>query len=175
MVKRKYPKIYKTSEVKLKQVGTFELRGMALPYGTPMYVVVDSRDNVIYPKYFAAEKGRTKESCESWVASDCWSPEDKPFKKSLLRKLMGMHNGEKINDIIIVRNDDIYHGERHSEYTLVFEQDKKHYRFGYVDYFGLSLGKWQGAGLHINGQDYLCKRVYPKERTVKLIDFVTRP
>lgn len=173
MGKRKYPKIYKSSEVSLKQVGKFEMKGMALPYGAPLYTVVNSQGEVIHPKYFnTLKRGCSKERCKEWIKMECWNPEDKPFRRSLLERLMRMDNGQKAKNIKVIENEATYHGERHSEGKVVFEQNGEYYRFGYIDYFGLSLGRWQGQGLHLNDREYLCKRVYPKERIVKITDFV---
>ena len=175
MEKRKYPKIYKSSEVSLKQVGKFETKGMMLPYGTPLYVVVNSKGQQIYPKVYPnllhMNKGEAKERCNEWIRNFCWNPEDKSFRKSLLEKMMRMDDGQKIEDIVIVKNELKYEGERHAEFSLVFKQGEEHYRFGYIDYCGLHLGRWMGKSLDINDIEYLCKRVKPNERTIKVTDF----
>lgn len=165
--------VYKKSELKIQSTGKkFGVKGMMLPFGTPLFKVIHEKHGRVYPP---RSDGEPKHTCKRWIAENCWLPEDKPFPKSLLEKLARLEPKEKNKGITVVRNDLTYCGDRHNEHCLVFEEKGKYYQADYIDYFGRTcLGRWQKQSLEIDKNHYLCRRVYQKRIKVTLTEFVRR-
>jgi hypothetical protein len=168
-------KVYKISEIELKPTGKkFEIKGRLLPYGTPLYGVYNLNGRRIYPYYDETiDPGATKENCQRWINESCWFPEDKAFRIKTLNRMSRFEPGQKLENLVVVRNDLVYDGNRHNEYRIIFRENDKHFKFDVVENeVGMFyVGKWMSPGLKIDKSWYLCKRVYPHERKVTVVEF----
>jgi len=172
MMKQKY-KVYKISEIKIEPTGAkFNIPGRILPIGSPLYAIYDSHKEVIYPKNFQKE-GETKERCERWTKDNCWYPEDKPFNLSLLKKLTQLEKEQKLEDLIVAENREVYEGNVHNEFRLVFNEKDNFYKFDYYTHLSSAviIGRWMKESLQISKNKYLCKRVYPVKIVTTRIEF----
>lgn len=169
-MKQKY-KIYKTNEIEIRETGyKFDIPGRMLPLGTPLFAVYDKKDKEIYPRF---GKGEKKEACQRWLRENCWLPEDKPYPRKLLEKLIELEPNKKLENLKVVSNNRIYEGNRHDDFNLVFQEDKNYFQFDYFqsEWGSFSLGKWMRQSLQVDSKNYLCKRVYPHERTIIVKEF----
>jgi len=169
-VKLKY-KIYKTSEIEINATGhKFDIPGRMLPVGTPLFAVYDKKGKGIYPKF---GKGEREESCKRWVKENCWLPGDKPYPKKLLERLAELEPRKQLENLTVILNNRVYEGNRHDDYSLVFQEEQNYFQFDYYqsEWGSLCLGKWMRQSLQVDAKNYLCKRVYPRERTVRIREF----
>jgi len=169
-MKQKY-KVYKTSEIEVKETGhKFDIPGRMLPVGTPLFAVYYGDGKNIHPKF---GRGEEKESCQRWVKENCWLPEDKLYSQKILKKLIELEPNKTLENFAVVSNEMTYEGNEHEDYSLVFQEEQNYFQF---DYFrsrwgSFSLGKWMRPSLQVDSKNYLCKRVYPHEKTVRVREF----
>lgn len=179
--KGEYPLHYKPKEIRLIPTGRRD-KG-----GEPLFVIGISGEKILYEPTdtvygsphisfdIQEVKGVTQHGCVEWLQQRrSYNPEDKPFRKELLKKLTGLYAGHCLEDIHVIENVRDEEHERHDDLHMILEQGGKYYRCDYViNEVGLSIGEWFISYGHIDNKWYLCKRVYPYKKTI--VEFSDAP
>lgn len=165
-------------DVEMRATGEIYDNPKVLAHGKPLYEIINLKTGErVYPAN-DFEKGWAFEfHCKEWVRENTRWPGDKEFKKTLLEKLIESSEEEEsgkkeLGDIRVAENKLTYQGNIHAEFILIFEQNGEYYKLPWYDYYGSTcLGKWSISTedvCHLDDNTYLCRRVYPKEETIKV-------
>jgi hypothetical protein len=99
---------------------------------------------------------------------------DKTLSKDLLKKLINLNEGDSLDGLKVIETKLTYQGNRHADFSTIFENEGNFYRVKYYDHYGsLVLGKWMGKDQRDlrDKNEYVCEQVFPFKRKVTVKGF----
>lgn len=185
-----YPANYLSTKVKIRKYGKYDKFFVCTPdtkKNPKINQLIEPclgyyNNDIVHPGHTSLETNhdiivevsafKTEEDAKKWIERNCANPNDIMMKRKDLHEIIKLEVGGLYKKIKLVSTRQTYEGERHDDWEVVFEKNKKLYKFYfYTTFFGPSLGQWNSGLYKIKDDLILCKNVQKVEKTITVASY----